>query len=410
MRPHIPRLAVAVLLSTLAAVSAAQAQHHGHKIDRVAKTPACSEPTLKCASTVTPAFGPDGTLWVAFAAAQRVLVARSRDGGRNFEPAVEVTPGPQQLDWGPDSRPKIVVDAKGRITVAYATFKDKAFNGQVFVSHAQEGHTFTPPRPITENNESQRFEALGLDPEGRLFAAWLDKRNRPAARARGESYAGAALAYTWLSETAPAESSVALALDNTCECCRLGLAFAGPGKPVLMFRNIFQGSIRDHAILAFASPTTMQPLIRVSDDGWKTDACPHHGPQLAISEAGTYHAVWFTNGSNRQGLFYARAAGGEGFSPPLALGRPDKAPARPAVLAHKSRVFLAWKEFDGHNSLLFVKRSADDGQTWSAPAEVARTQGDNDHPLFVANGAHVFISWKSQGPEGYRLIELDQLP
>ena len=30
-----------------------------------------------------------------------------------------------------------------------------------------------------------------------------------------------------------------IALDNTCECCRLGVAFAGPGKPAVVFRNIY---------------------------------------------------------------------------------------------------------------------------------------------------------------------------
>lgn len=408
------RLVVALsvaLASVLFAAPGARAQHsHGHSHKGEKKLNGCTEPTLACATTVTPTFAADGSLWIAFAAAQRVMVAHSADLGRTFETPVEVTRGTQMLDWGPDSRPKIVVDAKGRVTVAYAIFKDKAFNGQVFVAQSADGKTFTPPRPITSNAESQRFETLGLDADGRVFAAWLDKRNRPAVRARGEKYAGAALVYTWLDDKpAPDEANVILAYDNTCECCRLGLGFAGPGQPVVVFRNIFPGSIRDHAVVTFSAPSAPGPVRRVSDDGWKTDACPHHGPQLAVAGSGSYHVVWYTNGAKRQGLFYARSGdGGETFSAPMSLGREGQVPSRPTVVANKSRVYLAWKEFDGQNSVVFCVRSQDDGRTWSKPEAIAKTGGENDHPLLTTSGSRVFLSWQSQGTEGYRLIELDQ--
>lgn len=404
------RLSIALALAALMLGAApALAQHHGHA-HAIGRKSTCNEPVIACASVVTPAFAADGSLWIAFAAAQRVMVAHSSDLGRTFETAAEVTPGPQQLDWGPDSRPKIVVDRQGRITVAYAIFKDKAFNGQVFVAHSSDGRSFTPPRPITSNAESQRFEALGLDADGRVFAAWLDKRNRPAARARGEKYAGAALVYTWLDETSePKEANVILAYDNTCECCRMGLDFAGPGRPVVIFRNIFPGSIRDHAVVTFSDPSTPGPVRRVSDDEWKTDACPHQGPQLSISGSGSYHAVWFTNGAKRQGLFYARSdTAGDSFSKPMSLGSAGQVPSRPTVVAHNSRVFLAWKEFDGKASVVRGMRSVDDGRTWSQPEHIAATEGENDHPILVANGSRIFLSWQSQGAEGYRLIELDQ--
>ncbi|MDX2205010.1 MAG: exo-alpha-sialidase [Hyphomicrobiaceae bacterium] len=402
-------LALTLGLSGALVAAGARAQHHGHG-HAIGRKSTCSEPVLACARTVTPAFAADGSLWIVFAAAERVMVARSPDLGRSFEPAVEVTPGPQQLDWGPDSRPVMAVDAQGRVTVAYATFKDKAFNGQVLVARSPDGRSFGPPRPITANTESQRFQALGLDPEGRLLAVWLDKRNRPAARARGETYKGAALVYTWLDDRAqPDETGVIPAYDNTCECCRLGLAFAGPGQPVVIFRNIFPGSIRDHAVVTFAGPTAPGPIRRVSDDQWKTDACPHQGPQISIAGSGSYHAVWFTNGATRQGLFYARSDdAGERFSAPMPLGSDSRMPSRPSVIAHNFRVFLAWKEPDGQTSIVVGLRSEDDGRTWSRPERLAEATGESDHPLLVASGSRIFLSWHSQGKEGYRLIELNQ--
>src|SRR6516164_3815323 len=132
--------------------SAAPQMTHGHPAAE------CADPGLACATTVTPAFAPDGSLWLAWAAAGRVSVARSRDLARTFEPAVPVNRGPQRLDSGPDERPKIAVDASGRIAVAYAIFKDSAFDGQVLYSRSADGgHSFAPPLPITADPESQHF-------------------------------------------------------------------------------------------------------------------------------------------------------------------------------------------------------------------------------------------------------------
>src|SRR5262245_32141556 len=107
----------AVWLSMLgAAIAVAQTGRHHHKAERSD----CRDPTLACASTATPSFATDGTLWLAFTAADRILVVRSVDLGRSFSTATPVTPEPQQLDWGPDARPKIVVHKDGGISVAYA--------------------------------------------------------------------------------------------------------------------------------------------------------------------------------------------------------------------------------------------------------------------------------------------------
>ena len=371
----------------------------------------CADPGLACATTVSPAFAPDGNLWLAWPAAGRVSVARSRDLARTFEPAVPVNRGPQRLDSGPDERPKIAVDASGRIAVAYAIFKDSAFNGQVLYSRSTDGgRSFAPPLPITADPESQRFETIAFDPEGNLFAAWLDKRNRAPARERGESYIGAGLAFAWSKDGAATFAETRIAKDNTCECCRLGVAFAGPGRPVVLFRNVFGGTVRDHAITTFADPTTPGPIYRVSVDEWAIDVCPHHGPNLAIGHDGTYHATWFTNGTVRKGLFYARSAdGGRTFSTPMPVGRDDRSPSRPFVVAVPGAVWLAWKEFDGNQSTVSVMRSADAGGAWTAPKIVARTSDASDHPQLVTNGRRVFLSWMTRA-DGYQFVPLEAFP
>jgi hypothetical protein len=392
-----------LLLAFLLLGGGAAAQQHQHAMGAFGAD-------AREAFTATPAFSADGTLWLARGGADRVVVVKSSDLGKTFSAPVSVTEGPINMDWGPDSRPQIAVAPGGDLIVTYAIFKDKRFNGRVYATRSTDGGaTFAPSTPITSDDTSQRFQAVAIDTDGKVFAAWLDKRNAAPALAAGKPYAGAALAYAW-SDNGTTFKDTQIAFDNTCECCRLGVAFAGPGRPAILFRNVFGGTTRDHAVVTFKDPKTPGPLRRVSVDDWEIDACPHHGPSLAIAPDGSYHAAWFTDGKARHGLFYARADNADApFSEPRALSSPDRQPARPYLLADGKSLHLVWKEFDGTKSRVQWQVSSDSGRTWSATRTVADTEDASDHPLLIAHKGHVYLSWLTKA-EGYRLIPLENAP
>jgi hypothetical protein len=393
-------LVVAALL-LLPARTLAQMQHqHGTEA-------ACDEPALRCATKVAPAFAADGTLWLAWMAGGKISVASSRDAGKNFSAPVEATPERLNLDWGPDARPKIAIDRNGTISLAFSIFKDKAFNGQVLTTHSRDGgRSFAAVQPITSSEESQRFEAVGFDRNGELFAAWLDKRNRVPAREAGRKYDGAALFFASSKDGGASWPAARMAVDNTCECCRIGLAFDPSNRPVVVFRNIFEGGVRDHAVLLFRDASVASEPHRISVDDWQIAACPHHGPSLAISSNGTYHVTWFTNGRARKGLFYAQSHdGGKTFSPPLAIGDPRRSPSRPYVLAGPRGLTMVWKEFDGEKSRVRLMTSGDDGQSWTKPRTIAETADASDHPLLVSDSQRSYLSWMTKA-DGYRFIPI----
>jgi hypothetical protein len=393
-------LGLAIALLSPLAVQAQMTHQHGSDA-------ACEGTELRCATKVTPFFAADGKLWLAWMAGGRVSVASSTDAGQTYSTAVPVTEQPLNLDWGPDARPKLVVDGKGIVAVAFSIFRDQAFNGQVLYTRSEDGgKSFAPVRPITASNESQRFEAPALDQDGTVFVAWLDKRNRVPAKAAGRAYEGAGLFFSSSRDGGATYAEATLAQDNTCECCRLGLAFAGPGRPVVVFRNIFEGGVRDHAVVTFSDLGTPGEVTRVSTDDWQIKACPHQGPSLAVAPAGTYHVAWFTNGKARKGLFYAHSRdGGRTFSEPMAIGQADRNPTRPYVLATADATTLVWKEFDGERTTVMVTQSKDDGETWSKPRAIASTSNASDHPLLVANGRQVLLSWMTKA-DGYRLLAI----
>src|SRR3954467_7903764 len=109
------RLAAFLALAFALCQGSASAQmSHNH-----ASEAACEETALRCASKVTPAFGPDGTLWLAWMAGGHVLGASSGDGGQSFSSPVQVTKEKLDLDWGPDARPAMALDREGRISLAF---------------------------------------------------------------------------------------------------------------------------------------------------------------------------------------------------------------------------------------------------------------------------------------------------
>ncbi|MEH2705062.1 exo-alpha-sialidase [Bradyrhizobium elkanii] len=393
------------MLAALPSLAVAQMSHQH------ASEAACEETALRCATKVTPAFGRDGTLWLAWMAGGQISVANSKDQGKSFSTPVQVTRERLNLDWGPDARPKLAIDAKGNIAVAFSIFRDQNFNGQVLTTRSTDGgRSFDAPKAITTNNESQRFEAIGFDPAGAVFAAWLDKRNRVPAQQRGHKYDGAGLFFASSKDGGATYSDARLVADNTCECCRLALAFDGAGHPVVVFRNIFEGGVRDHAIVTFSDLATPGEIHRVSRDDWQIAACPHHGPGLTVSPEGTYHVTWYTNGKARKGLFYARSRdGGKTFSDPLPVGQPNRSPSRPQIIAGPQGLVMAWKEFDGQKTTIDLMTSHDDGATWSKPTVIADTADSSDHPLLVSDSRQTYLSWMTKA-DGYHFQAIEGEP
>lgn len=397
-------------LVALSLVGSAQAADHGgHDHAAQARSQKWQVARERPSLAVSAAFDPDGRLWIASIRDRHLFVSRSDDKGKTFSAPVRVTSGPEYIAGDGENRPKIVAAGGGRIYVSYTQSLDAPMTGHVRFSRSLDGgKTFSAPVTVNDDRQviSHRFEALGVNGRGEIHLAWLDKRDLHAARAEGEPYAGAAV-YRAVSRDGGKSFANSKVLDHSCECCRVAMAIDRDGVPVIAWRHVYDGNIRDHALARLDG--TSAPM-RASHDQWRVEACPHHGPALAIDDKGAYHFAWFSNAPQRAGLFYARSTDqGRSFSKPMAFGDEARAPAHPAVLAIGSRVFLAWKEFDGEKMTIRVRRSTDGGASWSAPATAAVTAGASDHPFLLSDRGAVYLSW-STAAEGYRLLPLHAEP
>jgi hypothetical protein len=398
----------AFFIGTLSFGAHAQMQMDHSSITGSKPKIACQSAGLECANAATPFFTSNGTLLLSWTANGVVSVAQSADLGKSFSPPVKIAEHGKSLDVGADARPQIVADKQGKVFLAYAFFKDANWNAQINTARStDEGKTFTPPVSLVNDGSSQRFPSVLIKPDESIFISWIDKRLVAAAKQGGEKRLGGSIAYSFSQDGGQTFQAERFANESSCECCRIAGGLDPKGNPVLAYRAIFPGGIRDQAS-QMISEKGAQPVRRVADDDWKTDACPHHGPSIAVSGTGKFHVAWYTQGSKRSGVFYANSSNqGISYSKPSRVGSEGANVSRPYLYASGQQVWLAWKEFDGAKSSVYLKESSDDGKTWTAPKILTSTIGYSDHPLLLSHGNEIFLSWLTRD-DGYQLISIGQ--
>lgn len=337
-----------------------------------------------------------GDLWAVYKEGDHVMLRRSADVGRTWLEARPVNRAPEQVSADGDARPKIAIGSDGEIYVTWTTPLSKPYTGNVrFARSVDAGENFS--EPVTVNADRQeithRFDALTVDREGRVFIAWIDKRDLVAAKASGSNaYRGAAVYYA-VSEDRGANFRGDYKLaDHSCECCRIGLYAAPEGGVLAMWRHVFEPNIRDHALARMNANGEAGPVRRVTFDDWRIDACPHHGPSIAGDADGTLHAVWFTEGKRRSGVYYGRLGDGtvEGLR---RIGGDAAAHADVAVAG--DRVAVAWKEFDGQRTRLRATVSVDGGRTWHEH-QLATTEGASGQPVLLTHDDRFYVFWHTR--------------
>lgn len=361
-------------------------------------------PLNKCANTVTTTFDSQGKTWIAWTNNNSIYVQSSTDQGNTFNNPVLVSTEKNKVAAENESRPKIKVDDKGNIYLTWVIMLDEKRSSYVRFSRSSDGgKTFSEPVTVNDNLDviRHRFDTLALGKNGELFIAWLDARETEAAKKAGQEFKGLTLYYTTSKDGgAHFEANQALA-QHACECCRLDSTIAPDNTPVIVWRHIFEGGIRDHALIKFKDWQTPQQAVRLSQENWKIDACPHHGGAISVSNNTTYHAVWFSGAENANGLFYAYSTDGKTFANPINFAK-DGA-SHPHVLALNKQVFITWQHFDGQKNRVYVMRSDNEGKTFDQPTVMANTKEMADEPFLITDGKNAYLSWHIE-QQDYKLL------
>lgn len=354
------------------------------------------------------AFDGQGVLWAVHKVSGHIAVRRSGDLGRSWANPVLVTAAPEPTDAGGDSRPKIATGPGGELYLTWTRPLSRPYTGEVRFSRSIDGgRTFSAPVVVHRDRQeiTHRFDALAVGVGGRIFVAWVDRRDGVAAAARGEPYRGAAIYFAVSEDRGATFRGDFKVADHSCECCRIALVARPDGTVAAFWRHIFEPNIRDHAVATLLPDGTVAGMRRATFDDWRIDACPHHGPGLGEEDGGPLHAVWFSAAPGGGGVFYGRLREG-GIDGLRRVGGETAEHADLAVAGR--RVGVAWKEFDGERTRLRGMVSEDAGATWTG-CELGSTEGPSDHPHLLAFGGRFYVLWNTRD-EPLTVVALPEKP
>lgn len=340
-----------------------------------------------------------GRLWVAYTALEaggaNIVLQWTADEGRTWSAPQRVLRAPEPIEASGESRPKLAFGPAGQFYLSWTRPLGKPFTGEVrFTRSTDGGRTFSEPQPVHRDRAliTHRFDTLLVDREGRLFVAWIDKRDAEAARARKLPYRGAGIYYAVSDDGGASFHPEVRLAEHSCECCRIALALDDAGRVHALWRHVFEPNVRDFATAVLPADGAPSALERASFDDWQIDACPHHGGALAFDGAGRRHQVWFNAKDDEGGAFYAAAVDGK-LAAPQRLG--GALAEHADVAAAGNTVAVVWKEFDGSVTSVHARVSGDGGRTWRA-AMAASSAAASDHPHLVAGAdAGIHLVWRT---------------
>jgi hypothetical protein len=258
------------LLSTLLAVS----------LGPIASEPA-REPQLAVnGSTVAMTFG----------AGNAIYFAASHDSGKTFSAPVKVTEAaviPLNRHRGP------------RIAVSGKTIVVSAVTGRT-LSHEQHAHGLPSDGDLTvwrsldggktwskgvvvndiPGAPTEGLHSLAVGPEGRLFAAWLDKRLDKRTGSGTKLYGASSTdgGATWSKNVLIYQSPS----GSICECCHPSVAINAAGEVSVMWRNSLNGS-RDMYVGHSRDGVSFSAPEKLGTGSWHLNGCPMDGGAIALA-------------------------------------------------------------------------------------------------------------------------------
>lgn len=190
---------------------------------------------------------------------------------------------------------------------------------------------FGPAVTLNDDNlpVSHSFQGAAVGPDGAIYVAWLDGRER----ASGKNMEGTSAIYLARSTDGGKTWSKNLRVaGNVCPCCRASIGFA-KGNVIVAWRGVEKGDLRDITIAVSADKgeTWSAPKV-AARDGWRMNGCPHVGPALA-SIGDTLALSWFTEANDQPSVYYAESRdGGVTFTPKRKISDNAVDPTHPALV------------------------------------------------------------------------------
>jgi hypothetical protein len=351
-----------------------------------------------------------------------IYLSVSTDGGVTFGAPARVNDIEGDARASGEQPARVVVGYGNAMHVVWPAKRD----GHSVIRYAGSkdgGRTFSPAVTVAGDTltGARGWHSVAIGYDGGVHVAWLDGRNAAPmvhAHAQGSPKPAPTPAKmgggprqdifhaAWKGDGARYENAIAA---NVCFCCKTALATAGD-RVFAAWRHIYPGSLRDIAVARSTdNGATWGDPVRVSEDGWKIDACPDDGPAMVADGHGGIHIAWPTlvpGDPPRKGIFYSTLSG-DAFAPRLRLDSGESDPAHPQIASDEhTNTAVVWDErASGSRRVVFRPVS---GGAAEAPQIF---DGDGvSYPVVAAGEGYWIVLWSAQGANDRSVIEGRRIP
>jgi hypothetical protein len=348
-----------------------------------------------------------GDLFLLRLKERNLWLQTSSDGGDSFDEGLRVNDGGEVASHA-ENTPLMVVRSMREFYVLWTAEEEGHHRSSLRLATSTNwGRSFGKSIPVDPTGTaSQSFYTLSVGPDGAVYAAWLDGRDRE----RSKSGSSALYLARSTNRGQSFEKSVRVAL-NVCPCCRPSIAFTDAKTVHIAWRGVHDDDIRDIFVTTstdggatFATPT------RVAEDDWRINGCPHSGPSLATM-GGKLFVAWRTVTGNR-GRVYIASSGDNGshFSAKLEAGAGLHDANHPQLLALDGSVGLVFQAReasgqDGWGKFNIYFRQVDRNDSLSPLQRLRHAAGSATYPtLLFERPDHLFVAWTEGTEDGQKVV------
>ena len=232
----------------------------------------------------------DGSVHLVFGVGDEVFHCRSLDGGESFDQP-KMAFRADNLSLGMRRGPRIA-ETKDALTVTVIGGKlGKGRDGDLVAWRSTDrGATWSGPARVNDSADSARegLHAMASSPEGSVWCAWLDLREKRTEVYAAQSIDGGA---TWSRNILVYRSPD----GNVCECCHPTIV-AGDDAVHVMFRNSLAGNRDMYVTTSKDDGKTFLPAKKLGEGSWKLDGCPMDGGMMAVGPKDSLISVWRRDG------------------------------------------------------------------------------------------------------------------
>lgn len=259
----------------------------------------------------------------------------------SFGPAV-VVPS-KGISFSPETMNKVAFRKDGAIIAVFSrkqpTDQNKYAGSLLFSQSFDNGKTWTTENFVhtdTMPDNSRSYFDIATLPDGEVGIVWLDGRLK-----RGRD--GSSLFFTKTNGRNGLLPDKLLA-ETVCQCCRTDIHADAQGNVHVVYRDIDQalkGQVRDFAhIISNDNGNTFSSPVKISNDNWLVDGCPHTGASLG-SRNGVTQIVWYTAGGVA-GLYTTQSSdNGKTFRPREFVSESGR---HPQMVLSSQHTMIVWQE------------------------------------------------------------------